>query len=193
MRESHLAIDDECGATARIDGVNAMYTVELERTITAPIGEVFDWLTDITNYSVVSIVRRVNLIRPGDVHSAGAGAVREVRTRLLTLTEQIIEYRRPTLLRYRIIRSRPRLRHEDGYLAFDQTPAGTRVRWHTRFEVASPLGSGPLTAAMGLVIATGFHIVLRTAADELGRLPAHPGPDHDQYRQRSTLAPWDPS
>lgn len=144
-----------------------MRTVIVERTIHAPIADVFDWLTDATNYTQVPVVRRITLLRPGDSALNGTGAVRIVVTPLLKLTEQILEYTPPTLMRYSIIRSTPPLRHEEGYISFEETESGTRVRWFTRYEVDSPFLPTLFTLLMHPVIGMGFHIVLRTAAREL--------------------------
>lgn len=144
-----------------------MSTVDVERTIAAPIGEVFEWLTDTTNYWLVPIVRRVVLLRPGDRESAGTGAVREVRIPLLRLTERVIEYRRPVLMRYQIIGSRPRVSQAGGFLAFTEVPRGTMVRWHSRFQVSTAVGSGVLSIVMPPIVHLGFLSVLRTAEREL--------------------------
>ncbi len=153
-----------------------MRTVDIEYTIAAPIEDVFDWLTDATNYWMVPTVREVTLIRPGDIQGSGNGAVREVRAWLLSLTEHVVEYRRPTLMRYRIEGSCPKLRHDEGFMEFRAVPGGTQVRWYTRFEVAAPVVSGPLTLWMQWVVIAGFRIVLHTAAIDLRRFPLSRAP-----------------
>ncbi|BAD59910.1 hypothetical protein NFA_50580 [Nocardia farcinica IFM 10152] len=152
---------------AAADPAHAGRIVDMERTIAAPIDEVFDWMTDATNYPRVPAVRRVTLVRPGDTHGHGAGAIRIVNTPLLRMTEEIVEYRRPTLMRYRITRSAPPLRHDEGYMAFREVPGGTRVRWYSRFEVDSPFARGPLTLLMVPLIAAGFRLALDTCAKEV--------------------------
>lgn len=144
-----------------------MHTIVVERTIRAPIAEVFDWLTDATNYTRVPVVRRVTLLRPGDAVANGTGAIRVVTTPLLKLTEEVVEFIPPIHLGYRIIRATPPLRHEEGTLDFREVPDGTHIRWHTRYEVDSRLLTTLLTLAMHPVIAAGFEMVLRTAEREL--------------------------
>ncbi|MGW4740150.1 SRPBCC family protein [Nocardia xishanensis] len=144
-----------------------MRTVDIERTIPAHVSDVFEWLTDATNYRRISVVRRVTLVRPGDDHCHGSGAVRVVVTPLLRLTEEIVEYRPPTLMRYRITRSTPPLRHDEGFMAFRSVPEGTRVRWFSRFEVASPILAGVCTLAMVPVVAEGFQMTMDRAEREL--------------------------
>ncbi|NNH75073.1 SRPBCC family protein [Nocardia uniformis] len=143
-----------------------MRVVEVERTIAAPITDVFDWLTDVTNFQRVPMVRRVTLVRPGNTTGNGVGAVRLIVTPLMRLTEEIIEYTPPTQVRYRILTAVPRLRHQDGTLDFSETDYGTHVRWYSTFEVASR-GSVVATHVYLPMIRAGFHMVLRTAAREL--------------------------
>lgn len=143
-----------------------MRVVEVERTIPAPITDVFDWLTDVTNFQRVPMVRRVTLVRPGNTNGNGVGAVRLIVTPLMRLTEEIIEYTPPTQVRYRILNAVPRLRHQDGTLDFTEVTDGTHVRWHSTFEVASR-GSGASTRILLPLIRGGFHLVLATAAKEL--------------------------
>ncbi|WP_067574621.1 SRPBCC family protein [Nocardia acidivorans] len=144
-----------------------MRTVDVERTIRAPLPDVFDWLTDATNYQRVPMVRRVTLVRPGDTAGHGAGAVRLIVTPLIRLTEEIVEYRPQQLMRYRLLKSVPPLRHQDGFIAFKEVSAGTRVRWFSTFEIASPIMPGLCTALFLPTIRAGFLMVLRTAEREL--------------------------
>ncbi|MBB5914554.1 uncharacterized protein YndB with AHSA1/START domain [Nocardia transvalensis] len=146
-----------------------MRTVDLERTIQAPVGDVFDWVTDATNLQRAPFVRRVTLVRPGNVAEHGVGAVRLVVTPMLRMTEEIVEYDPPRFLRYRSLNSFPPLRSQDGSLWFDEVEDGTRVRWHAQFEVAAPLFADMYTAALAPMVAIGIHSVLATAERELRR------------------------
>ncbi|MBF6172742.1 SRPBCC family protein [Nocardia blacklockiae] len=146
-----------------------MRKVDLERTIQAPIEDVFDWLTDATNFQRVSLVRRVTLVRPGNVAEHGVGAVRLLVTPLLRLTEEIVEYEPPRLLRYRHLTSFPPMRAQDGVLRFDEVPGGTRVRWHAQFEVVAPLFGDAYTLGLAPLVALGIRSVLATADRELRR------------------------
>lgn len=147
-----------------------MRTVNLRRVIRAPIHDVFDWLTDADNYRRVPFVRRAEVMRPGFPDRSGVGAIREVVTPLLSLTEQVVDYQRPVIMRYEITHAWPPLRHRDGYLAFRKVPVGTEVSWHTEYEVAVPLLSRLLTLLMHPIIRGGFYVVLRTAARDLERV-----------------------
>lgn len=145
-----------------------MRVVDMHRTIAAPIGEVFDWMTDATNYHRVPMVRRVILVRPGDTHGHGVGAIRIVNTPLFRMTEEILEFERPTFMRYYIPRSTPPLRHDEGYMRFEEVPGGsTHVRWYSRFEVKAPFASDLCTLMLLPVIVTGFRLALDTCEKEL--------------------------
>lgn len=144
-----------------------MRTVELERTIQAPLVDVFDWLTDATNYQRAPFVRRVTPVRPGDTTGHGVGAVRLIVTPLIRLTEEVVEYDPPVLMRYSLLKSVPPLRHQEGHMAFSECPAGTRVHWSTTFELASPILPALCTRLFLPVVREGFRLVLRTAEREL--------------------------
>ncbi|WP_067699926.1 SRPBCC family protein [Nocardia jejuensis] len=144
-----------------------MRTVDVERIVPAPVPDVFEWLTDASNFQRVPFVRRVTLVRPGTTRSHGVGAVRLIVTPLIRLTEEIVEYSPPTLVRYRLLKSAPPLRHQEGFISFEEVPEGTRVRWSSTFEIDSPLFSGLCTRLFLPVVAGGFHLVLSTAEREL--------------------------
>ncbi|ATL70835.1 SRPBCC family protein [Nocardia terpenica] len=147
-----------------------MRTVDLERTIQAPVADVFDWLTDATNYQRAPFIRRVTLVRPGDIAEHGIGAVRLLVTPLLRVTEEIVAYDPPRMMRYKILSSFPALRNQDGCMLFE--PIGeqaTRVRWHSEFEVAAPMFADAWTLLVWPLVVLGIHGVLLTAARELNR------------------------
>ncbi|AHH21626.1 SRPBCC family protein [Nocardia nova] len=146
-----------------------MRTLDLERIIRAPRADVFDWLTDATNYQLVPSIRRVTPVRPGNVSEHGVGAVRLLVTPLLRLTEEIIDYDPPKLFRYRVLKSLPPLRRQDGTVTFDEHPEGTKVRWQSQFEVAAPLFAKAWTLALLPTVYLGLHYVLATADKELRR------------------------
>ena len=146
-----------------------MRAVTLERTIQAPVADVFDWLTDATNFQRAMWIRRVTPVRPGDIAEHGVGAVRLLVTPLVRITEEIVEYDPPRLLGYRRLSSAPPLLCQDGNLTFDEVESGTRVRWAAQFEVMAPLLGSISTLAVAPLVALGIRSVLATAAGELRR------------------------
>ena len=146
-----------------------MRTVKLERTIRAPLTDVFEWLTDATNLQRVPIIRRVTLVRPGNLVEHGVGAVRLLVTPLVRVTEEIVEYDPPRLIRYKLLSSYPPMRYQDGSVEFKETARGTRVRWTSQFEVAAPLFADLWTVGMAPMVVGGIRSVLLTADRELRR------------------------
>ncbi len=146
-----------------------MRTVKLERTIRAPLTDVFEWLTDVTNYQRVPIIRRVTLVRPGNLVEHGVGAVRLLVTPLVRVTEEIVEYDPPRLIRYKVLSAYPPMRYQDGCVEFKETTRGTRVRWTSHFEVSAPLFADMWTLGMAPMMVGGIRSVLTTADRELRR------------------------
>ena len=146
-----------------------MRTVKLERTIRAPLADVFEWLTDATNFQRVPIIRRVTPVRPGDLGEHGVGAVRLLVTPLVRVTEEIVEYDPPRLIRYKLLSSYPPMRVQDGSLEFKETEGGAWIRWTAHFEVAAPLFADVWTAGMAPMVLAGIRSVLVTAEKELRR------------------------
>jgi hypothetical protein len=113
------------------------------------------------------------LLREGDATRDGVGAVREVRTGSLVFIEDIVAFEPPRHFAY-VIRSlataggrRLPIRHERGWMAISREDGGTRVDWHSRFEVAIPL-LGPLLAPLlAPRVRRGFELLLARATQRL--------------------------
>jgi uncharacterized protein YndB with AHSA1/START domain len=147
-----------------------MRTVDLERTIQAPIDDVFEWLTDATNFQRAPlIIRRVTLVRPGNIAEHGVGAVRLLVTPLLRITEEIVEYEPPYRMRYRVLHSVPPLRYQAGCMTFEATDSGTHVRWHSEFEVGASVFGAAMTLVFVPFLRWGNNLLLDTAERELRR------------------------
>jgi uncharacterized protein YndB with AHSA1/START domain len=144
-----------------------MHEVRVVRTIAAPIEDVFEWMTNSDNYRRVPGVFVARLVQPGTPAPQGPGAIREVVTAGMKLTEQILELDRPVLMRYRVLSSFPPIRHESGSMTFHAENGATTVTWVSRLESTSPILTGPLTRVLAVGLTAGFRGVLRTAAKEL--------------------------
>jgi uncharacterized protein YndB with AHSA1/START domain len=139
-----------------------MITVTVQSTIPAPIEQVYDWLTDAAHYrDVPGVLRARRIDGPGPANELGA--VREIVTIGMRLREEVLATDRPVSFEYRLIKTFPPLRHELGVMSFQPGDDGTRVRWTSRFEVASPVLSGLLTRLIAPMIAIGFRQVLTQA------------------------------
>lgn len=122
-----------------------METMTVERTINAPIDEVFAWLTTTTNYTRSPLVLRCRLTRHGETAPYGVGAVRSHLWLIGWLRERITHYDPPYATEYVVERSLPPSRHELGRMAFTEADGVTQVRWTTRAEMRMPLLGALLT------------------------------------------------
>jgi hypothetical protein len=107
-------------------------TVSVERVVTAPLADVFDWLSASSNYTRSRFVLHERLVRRGEDAAYGCGAVRQLTWVFGWFRERITAYRPPHEFRYLVERSLPPLRHEGGRVTFTEVPGGTRVHWTRR-------------------------------------------------------------
>jgi uncharacterized protein YndB with AHSA1/START domain len=146
-----------------------METISVERVVTAPIEDVFDWLSVASNYKRSLFVMRERLAEPGEGTPYGPGAVRQLTWVFGWFRERITEYNAPNEFSYQVERSLPPLRHEGGKLTFTATPEGTRVVWSTTVEMSIPLIGSLMTRLFGKpLIAYTFAKVIDKAQAELG-------------------------
>lgn len=144
-----------------------MATVIVQRTIAAPIGDVFDWLSTATNYAKAPGVLRARLAEPGEDGGFGNGAVREVTAAMAWFREVISEHHRPDGFDYLIVKSRPKLLHRSGQMRFREVAGGTEVTWTSVFDVPSPIGAGVLGRVVAQVGRTAFTSILKAAERDL--------------------------
>lgn len=146
-----------------------METISVERVVTAPVEEVFDWLSVASNYTRSRWVVRERLVQTGKDVPYGVGAIRQLTWLFGWFRERVTEYSAPNEFCYHVERSLPPLRHEGGRLMFTPTPEGTRVVWSTTVEMRIPLAGPLMTRVFGKpLIAYTFGKVLDTAQAQLG-------------------------
>ncbi len=109
-----------------------MIEFTLTRTTTAPIGTVFDALT---NHRAIAdhvwAVRRSTLDREGVPAPNGVGAVRRIEAVGPPIVEEIIDYQRPTRYAYKMLSGAP-VRDHVGTVELREAGTGTEVSWHLR-------------------------------------------------------------
>ncbi|KAA0022821.1 SRPBCC family protein [Antrihabitans cavernicola] len=145
-----------------------MTTITVERTIEAPVADVFDWVATARNYPRSWVVLRERLATPGTEAPYGVGAVRILLWVIGWFRERITAYDAPRSFDYLVERSFPPSRHEGGRIEFTEVPGGTHVVWTTTGIVALPIGG----AFVMRVIAKPFIVfvfgrILDRAAREL--------------------------
>ena len=127
--------------------------IDVSMDIDAPIGEVFERLSDHGAYGTFPNVPAARLTQPGKEEQNGAGAIREVTLRAfgflpIEFIEEIPVYQKPHLFEYRATSARYNLglfkldvgiNHHGGRLTFKETNGRTTVHWVSRFEMTWPL------------------------------------------------------
>ncbi|RMI30985.1 SRPBCC family protein [Nocardia stercoris] len=145
----------------------ALHTVELDRTIHAPIEAVFEWFNDGTNYERLALVRRVTLIRPGATEEHGVGAVRLAILPFFRFNNEIVAYDPPHSFGYQIRHSIPPLDH-DGVVTFESIRGNaTHVHWHVDLQMKTRHFAGILTELSAPYVYGGLAAAVRAAEREL--------------------------
>ncbi|MRH93496.1 SRPBCC family protein [Nocardia sp. SYP-A9097] len=152
-----------------------METITVERTIAAPIGQVFDWCATTTNYERSRWVLRDRLAEPGRDAPWGEGAIRVHTWFIGHFHERITRYDAPHSFGYVVDRSFPLARHEGGTMTFTEVPEGTRVTWVTTTEMAVPFAAATATRLIARpLVSHVFGRILRACADDLSSRSPRP-------------------
>jgi uncharacterized protein YndB with AHSA1/START domain len=147
-----------------------MVEIHLERTIDAPVEQVFDWLSDPANLAAAPLALRGHWTK--DSSGPGAGAVRVVIAVGTWFRELITAYDRPHSYSYLIVRSFPPFNHDGGTLTFTastSTPSGdgTHVDWLTNYTHPVLAGGKPLEAVTHRLLRWSFRALLDACAKAL--------------------------
>jgi uncharacterized protein YndB with AHSA1/START domain len=138
-----------------------MPTVRVERTIEAPIEDVFDLLTDHANYDRFPGITDSELVREGSPERNGLGALRRIAAGPIRFEEEITAFERPRRMDYLIREVNLPLEHEGGTIVLEESDEGTRAAWTSTFRITIT-GVGAVFAAAGaLVIRRSFARILR--------------------------------
>lgn len=142
-----------------------MQTILVRRVLDAPIDRVFDVLSDHAGYAGFKGVRSATVVRRGaEPEPNGVGAVREIDTGLAWFREEVTAFVRPTRMEYRIVASRPPIRHRGGIIALRDAGGGrTEVEWTSTFAIELPLISGLATRISRRIMARAFSELLAAA------------------------------
>lgn len=140
-----------------------MQTVQVEKTIAAPIEQVFDLLTDHANYKQFPGISASELAREGQPEANGLGALREISAGPIRFEEEITAFERPNRMDYVIRKVNIPLEHEGGTMRFESTDAGTHVLWRSTFRLTTPGIGGLLGGAGAPAIRLSFGRILKDA------------------------------
>jgi uncharacterized protein YndB with AHSA1/START domain len=144
-----------------------MVEIHLERTIAAPVDQVFDWLADPANLAAAPLVLKAGYAK--DSSGPGAGAVREVVGLGTWFREEITAYDRPHSYSYLIVRSFPPFDHEGGTLTFTGSGDGTHVDWLSNYTHPTRAGGKVLEAISYRLLRSSFLAILNGCAKALER------------------------
>ena len=145
-----------------------MPTVQVERTIAAPIEQVFDLLTDHANYAQFPGLTHSELAREGETDANGVGALRKISAGPIRFEEEITAFERPARMDYVIREVNVSMEHEGGTMRFESTDAGTHVTWRSTFTFTTPAVGGLLGGAGAPAIRLSFARILKYADRRLG-------------------------
>jgi uncharacterized protein YndB with AHSA1/START domain len=144
-----------------------MVEIHVERTIDAPVEQVFDWLADPVNLAAAPLALRARYAK--DSPGPGAGAVREVVGVGTWFREEITAYDRPNSYSYLIVRSFPPFNHEGGTLTFTASGGGTHVDWLSHYTHPARAGGRLLEAATYPLLRSSFSGILDACAQRLAK------------------------
>ena len=138
-----------------------MQTVTVKRTINAPIGKVFDLLSDHANYKLFPGITDSKLLREGKPDKNGVGALRRVETPRIWFEEEVTVFERPRRFDYRITKASLPLEHEGGRVELQSTAEGTVVTWTSTVGFKVPLIGGLITKLMAPTLGKAFAVMLK--------------------------------
>lgn len=145
-----------------------METITVERTIAAPVHDVFDWISNAHNYTRVPMVLHERVQTPGAGTTYGPGAVRFLVWAIGLFWERITHFDPPYSFEYHVYRSIPPARHRAGRVDCTETAGGTRVVWSTIVQLRIPLVGATLTRRVARpLLAHTFERVLDVAERDL--------------------------
>jgi uncharacterized protein YndB with AHSA1/START domain len=105
-----------------------MATIDVSRTVAAPVGTVWDVVTDLRGMSEFTRFRRVELEREGDPPPNGLGAIRVMHLVGPPVREQIVAFEPPRRFAYRLLSGIP-VKDHVGTIELEPAGEGTRMSY----------------------------------------------------------------
>lgn len=143
-----------------------MARIVVDKTLSAPIDDVFELLSDHAEYTRFRGFTRAELLREGTPDRNGIGALRRLVVGPLRFTEEITAFERPARMDYLIREVNLPLEHDGGSIALSPDGAGTRVHWTSVFTMPVPVVGGATAAGFAVALRRGFIRLL----DDIDRL-----------------------
>ncbi|HEX7321943.1 MAG TPA: SRPBCC family protein [Mycobacterium sp.] len=142
-----------------------MVEIHLERTIAAPVEQVFDYLADPAGLTAPPPVLRAHWVKGST--APAVGAVREVIGVGVWFREEITAYERPHSYSYLILHSFPPFNHDGGTLTFTPADGGTHVDWLTNYTHPAYAGGRLTEAVTRRLLRASFSDILDGCANAL--------------------------
>lgn len=142
-----------------------MVQIHLQRTIAAPVEQVFDWLADPVNLATAPLALKAEWAK--DSTGTGEGATRVVLGVGTWFREDITAYDRPHSYTYLIVRAVPAFRHDGGTLTFTPTDGGTHVDWLTNYTHPLFAGGKLMEKVSRPLLTSSFTAILAACAKAL--------------------------
>jgi len=120
-----------------------MQKIHIQAVFDNDIKTVFNAISDHANFLTGGGLRCV-LVKTGEKNLNGNGAIRQVISKGLTFEEEIFDFQPNKHFAYVILSTTPKLslRHDKGWLDFQQIDGKTQVDWHSHFEITIPIIGG---------------------------------------------------
>jgi uncharacterized protein YndB with AHSA1/START domain len=142
-----------------------MVEIHLEKTIAAPVEQVFDFLADPAHLAAAPLALKGKWAK--GTSGPGPGALREVIGVGTWFREELTAYDRPRSYTYLIVRSFPPFNHDGGTLTFTATGDVTHVDWLTNYTHPAAAGGKVLEAASRRMLRASFLAILNACAKAL--------------------------
>jgi hypothetical protein len=137
-----------------------MGAIRLEKTVSAPIEDVFELLSDHANYDRFRGITASRLTREGERERNGLGAVRAIAVGPIRFEEEITAFERPRRMDYLIREVNLPLDHDGGRIMLAPGSAGTRVLWISTFGIPIRWVGSPLSVVFAAAFKLGFASML---------------------------------
>jgi uncharacterized protein YndB with AHSA1/START domain len=142
-----------------------MVEIHVERTIAAPVEQVFDWLADPAGLTAAPLALRARWAKGSA--GPGVGAVRVVTAAGTWFREEITAFDRPHSYTYLIIRAIPAFIHDGGTLTFTPSGDGTHVDWLTNYTHPAYAGGKLMEKISRPMLRSSFLAILAGCAKAL--------------------------
>lgn len=117
-----------------------MHKIHVTASYKKSLTEVFSTITDHRKFLSGGGLT-CHIIKPGIEHKNGLGAIRTVRSKKYTLTEEITAFVENKSYDYLIKEVKPAMAftHHNGWLEFTEADNQVRVDWHSHFTFTTPI------------------------------------------------------